>query len=924
MKSIINHTRDLLKVIEKMEFQLSNNNISISRLKTAKASITQPADNQLITWNENLSMLANSLWHLPAADGAAVMALGTDGAGQLGWYGIDELIAVGLTDGYVPYYDVDHLVNSIIFYDDVNNRIGINEAAPDSTLEVGGTGHFTDTLRTDGLLDANSGADIEGAVNIQSTLTLQTVINAGVDTDKFLVLDGSGNVDYRTGTEVLSDIGGAPALSLTTNYIPKAASPTTLDDSDIYQDTHGNIGINTTTPRNLGASYTFATTPILLNLYEGSSSAQLNIQGNSGAYINLFDLAGAADDKWIQLKTDAGILQFRSLTDAGGINVDDILVMDIGTGNIGIGTATPNTKLEINGNLRVSTVVNAGTDTDKFLVWDAQNNVDYRTGTEVLSDIGAVSGYGSGTANRLAYWSDANTITADANLCRSATGLGIGTSTCSYKLTVLNGSDSDDIVRVYGADLTEEYLAFGCQRNIGSNDEAVITFGNLEITNTDLIFKSWTPAAVTEYMRIIGTNGKTVIGSLGAADSRLHVFNASAGAIDAIADTVLTVENNDNAYINLLSPSGSVQGIIYGDAGDNDIGQTIYDHSDNHMSFVINAAERMRIESDGKVGIGTTSPSQFLDVTGGDYYRQIVLSDNKTNVTEKRGAISGHHYTIAEEPIGLIGYYSDASQTIVSIAGGLGATGDFNSATEIQFHTAANITTTNTTAVMVIDSNGNIGIGINSPDGTLHAHTSTAGAVTAGTPGNDLIVEKGNDVGVSLLCPASKGGFIYYGSPNNNAECSSGYLHGAASNTGFYYIYAGGNECVKLAASDGGVYFASLLGASGGADARYDTTTKELFYDTSALKYKENIRTEINTSWIYNLPVVMYDRKDGSRMNEIGIIAEELEALAPEYCCYNENDEIESYCKPDLVPILINEIQNLNKRIEVLEMSQTA
>ena len=57
-------------------------------------------------------------------------------------------------------------------------------------------------------LDISGAVDIDGAADIGGTLTLGTVAAAGSDVDKFLVLDGSGNVDYRTGTEVLSDIGG--------------------------------------------------------------------------------------------------------------------------------------------------------------------------------------------------------------------------------------------------------------------------------------------------------------------------------------------------------------------------------------------------------------------------------------------------------------------------------------------------------------------------------------------------------------------------------------------------------------------------------------------------------------------------------------------------------------------------------------------
>ena len=41
-------------------------------------------------------------------------------------------------------------------------------------------------------------------------LTLRSVVNAGADVDKFLVLDASNNVDFRTGAEVLSDIGAQP------------------------------------------------------------------------------------------------------------------------------------------------------------------------------------------------------------------------------------------------------------------------------------------------------------------------------------------------------------------------------------------------------------------------------------------------------------------------------------------------------------------------------------------------------------------------------------------------------------------------------------------------------------------------------------------------------------------------------------------
>lgn len=48
---------------------------------------------------------------------------------------------------------------------------------------------------------------VSGSTAELAGLTLSGAVNAGTDTDKFLVLDSSGNVDFRTGAQVLSDIG---------------------------------------------------------------------------------------------------------------------------------------------------------------------------------------------------------------------------------------------------------------------------------------------------------------------------------------------------------------------------------------------------------------------------------------------------------------------------------------------------------------------------------------------------------------------------------------------------------------------------------------------------------------------------------------------------------------------------------------------
>jgi hypothetical protein len=62
-----------------------------------------------------------------------------------------------------------------------------------------------------GLIIGGGGLQMSGSLAITGSLSISSVVNAGTDTDKFLVLDTNGNVDFRTGTQVLSDIGAAAA-----------------------------------------------------------------------------------------------------------------------------------------------------------------------------------------------------------------------------------------------------------------------------------------------------------------------------------------------------------------------------------------------------------------------------------------------------------------------------------------------------------------------------------------------------------------------------------------------------------------------------------------------------------------------------------------------------------------------------------------
>ena len=76
--------------------------------------------------------------------------------------------------------------------------------------------------------------------------------------------------------------------------------------------------------------------------------------------------------------------------------------------------------------------------------------------------------------------------------------------------------------------------------------------------------------------------------------------------------TLLEVKDTSTfASISVTSGTSASSAINLGDADDINIGRVLYDHSNDSMQFQVNNSERIRIDSSGRVGIGTDNPSQF-------------------------------------------------------------------------------------------------------------------------------------------------------------------------------------------------------------------------------------------------------------------------------------------------------------------------
>ena len=211
--------------------------------------------------------------------------------------------------------------------------------------------------------------------------------------------------------------------------------------------------------------------------------------------------------------------------------------------------------------------------------------------------------------------------------------------------------------------------------------------------------------------------------------------------------------------------------------------------------------------------------------------------------------------------------------------------------------------------------NGNVGIGRSDPQDKLVIEDSTSvRAAIYSLMGWQSSTEYQNNSGHVLIgLEGSVGNQIL------SDSTAYGAIFGSVNN---YDLQLGTNDTVRMSITAAGeIYFSSALrSAAGDSDMRFNTSTYEVTYDASARKFKMNIRKNPNTDFIHKIPIKVYDRKDGSKIDEIGIVAEDLEKVDPSYCCYDREGSIVAYNKSDLVPSMIAEIQKLRKEINELKI----
>ena len=570
-----------------------------------------------------------------------------------------------------------------------------------------------------GAVDSNAlGANSVSSSNIVDG----TIVNADIS--------GTAAIDYTKLDIANGEIPQAKVNSLTSDLaskLPLAGGTMTGDvamgDNDITGLT--SLGLNGAT---LGVVTVQAPLSVTSYTWQFPSTS-----GTSGQAL-FTDGTGATSWGTVNTSTADG----HSLDAADGTPTDVVYVDN--SGNVGIGTTSPSSKLEVQESTYIeATVRSTGAsaaikigstagqrsglrlESDQKLRWTLQKNDVAETGSDAGSDF------------NISRWDDAgNWIDHSLSILRSNGFVGIGTSFPSSKLEVQEGdlslsrttanTTAFNISRAAGQFAYMNFQTNGSRRwHLGVSDQAE---GGANSGSDFFINRADdsgnfidTPFAIDRATGNIG---------IGTSDPKVETH---------IHDP--TVTNSYLKFTHSTSGAGSNDGVNIGlDSANSAL---VWNFENSHLKFGVNNTEAMRLTNLGSLGLGTTSPQAKLHLSSSNSYTPAILIEN-TNTDQTSGYLllskSPSDNTItAGDTLGNVTFQgfdtTGTRRNSANISSNATSQGSNYVAADITFSTTNNSGVTS--QKMVISSEGNLGIGVGDPDAKLEVNGQIK--VTGGSPG---------------------------------------------------------------------------------------------------------------------------------------------------------------------------------------------
>jgi hypothetical protein len=513
---------------------------------------------------------------------------------------------------------------------DATKKLAISDlhrSVPDGTLSAPGIAFQSDLNSglyrsgTDAIALVTNGAarisiDATGNVTIPNNLTVEGTTTF-IDSQTLRIEDKNIELGVvSTPTNTTADGGGITLKGATDKTITWVNSTGAWTFNQPVNMTGGNVGIGTTAPTETltlntatGASIGFeygGTEIATIN----NNNAALYVHAGSGKLLSL----GAGGSERMRVASDGTVgigcvpSSFQSGFDA--LQIGGNLVLNVDSTGVGAGVYMSNNVYRDSGNSRW-----------EYINTDEASQYYQANGEHVWRSAA------SGSANAAITWSESMRIDSSGNV-------GIGTTNIQKKLHVRKDGDSYPMLvqNRANASSTCGIVLIAAGVDFSDNRYASIEAVSGGVGNTlhHLAFRTCTNGVTPQERMRIDSSGNVGIGTTPNSDSQLHV---KSGANDN--NPILRLEGATNNFLNFRQ-TGSVY----------DINVTASDP----LSFTIGATERMRIDSSGNVGIGTTSPAKSLEIfrdsfpclmlnDGGQYKSYMQLGGNDLEIRGSSGAM---------------------------------------------------------------------------------------------------------------------------------------------------------------------------------------------------------------------------------------------------------------------------------------------